>query len=1509
MKEKQKYIKRIVSIICILAMLFHLPYPQMVFGANEQETEFLDVTFSDYIDRYTESQLQGVYDGTDEVPVALNGHARGLKNLDGVAFNGRITFQDTDEAIAVPEYDSVRIGGLDEGKTWLGLTIFYDGANLVLKDNTSATPVNLCTVTTEQAGTLVDTPLDIRLTCQYEGTNDARITFSIGGNTYYDAVCSDMADKLGPWMVVTSYVRAVTVESVYQEDTTPYRVKSLTEFVGLMAEDTLGETAAEETSGNAGIGSLENLMIEGEYQLSASSNMIYMGGTWSGFYIQTNLNNLLFRFNDGTQGGDVQLGAVSGAEIGEFAGTSIPIHVGFAFSNKTETTADVTIHVQIKGEYEFYYHVQAAPLAKLVDTVHLYAAANNPLSYSSVGYQKLTIDDFGMAEVNTITSTEIFAANISSFDHVIVEGYYTFSHTPGSNAVYFGNTWAGLRVENSAKNTLGFIQIDSTDSVNPTVETIGEIKGDIAGLELEENSFHMQVAFSYEEPDADVTDVKVSVVIDHAYRTTFVMKDMHTAVLAGKIFLWALGDETPLTVSVGLTPSPKLLEVTPSDFGISDDTYEYNKGDLSVRGSLVNYYTNSSEMTMQGKILSMDVSFPTTGSHIRIGGNDGMGWNGVMFARVNDTQFQFAPTEEASHLETHTVDIGATNLTNITDEFNLKISFEYVDHDGGGTENDVRFGVWINNRLYKETYLYSLNDATYYGNWLGIYCPTDGNSICISSPKRTISSFTTPYILEDFGVKERTYDQNYINELGAIDSYSRTEEIDMDDVSLSGRIGISAGADIRLFSKGANDNLWEGYRFYIGSSGSLQLEHSCYEDTNGDNLPESTVSLALTFPEITAEDMFDFTLTQDFVDADADGSKDDVQLGVWINGKMHENRYYYLLDFANYVQGSLLIYPTTNGKVIVEDSVDSEIYNLANTTSKEGYLIAGKGNLSANKIVKENGDVLKESGDYIVRSADKGTYVRKIVLYKSGDAHPDEVMNSKDLVAAKKVTQDILLDTESGTKAADVDGDSKTDDLDCDRIRKHLIGEESIVPAQDNYVAYDEDVMPIGGFYAPYDKTVTDGNYGTTVFHTLNEETFQMIQDLGVNLITYIEENFVTNADTILTNLALGEKYGVDIYLYDGRITSSACDKAHLATCMADYMEYDSFKGFSVVDEPNTEYYGNEDQIKEKVKLLADYAPLAQAVNGYCNINGSVNLYPKTTTEMQSTKPSAWTSGLEYNIDNVYEAYVEDYIGTYKPKVLSADFYVFDHLITNSTWKTIEGYFDNLEVLRKNSLEHNLAFWNYIQAGSWFFSTERGKTDNDLPTEGQMYWNVNTSLAYGAKGILYFPLVQPYYFGREKTGNVQTGYSYSYDYKRNGLIGADGNETSWYPWAQNANVQIQEVDEVLMHTTSKDVLAVGAKAQEKTEKTATQEQLKLYGLESITATNGAVIGVFEYQGKTAFYVVNYDYDNAQDITLTFDESQNYSVISTQLKEAHTETSGNSCKLSLVAGGAAMVTIN
>jgi hypothetical protein len=51
-------------------------------------------------------------------------------------------------------------------------------------------------------------------------------------------------------------------------------------------------------------------------------------------------------------------------------------------------------------------------------------------------------------------------------------------------------------------------------------------------------------------------------------------------------------------------------------------------------------------------------------------------------------------------------------------------------------------------------------------------------------------------------------------------------------------------------------------------------------------------------------------------------------------------------------------------------------------------------------------------------------------------------------------------------------------------------------------------------------------------------------------------------------------------------------------------------------------------------------------------------------------------------------------------------------------------------VLREASLRHNISFWN-------FFNTMPYGGHSD-PTESQLAWQIFTSLAYGAKGILYF---------------------------------------------------------------------------------------------------------------------------------------------------------------------------
>ena len=1523
MIEKRLCGKRIVALVCTIAMLLNLSYYGTVMGATKEPSQFLELTFRDF----------GINDNTYP---CVGGMYHNAETLIGTQISGYVTLNEDLQNTTNAAWLTFGYNG------WGGLMLYFqpDGS-LHLNTGTTAeknptnyviNPANIASMKgnnfcgtrfkltlsmeaadldndQEEDDVLVKLYINDEVAIANPTENDA--LYGSNGEYYIlDAVETHFQGYLITQQIGgEGFCSDITLESIDVADTTPYEIKTLTDFK--LFDNMLGDCAENtEDSGSLGIGTLENLLIEGTYNFSNYNNILFFGGIWSGFYIQVNNGNTLLLFYKTDMNAEpVEIGSITETEIGAFVGENLPISVGFRFVNKTSTTADVLVSILIQNEYEYQYRIQGATLTSLTDTLHLYAANGYPMSYSSSVYTKKSVSDFGMKDITTVCDSETYVAEMSSFDHVTVEGYYTFSDEKDSNAVYFGTTWQGFRIDSRGNNTLGFMQIDLADGNNITQKTLGTVSGDEIGLKLTDESIKMQITFCYLNEKDGVADVRVAIVFDDTYRVVYTMKNMHTSVLEGKMFLWANSDETPLTVSVGITPSSNLLEVTPADFGIADGIYEYNSNDLSVAGSLKNFYTNAGELTVQGKILSLNVAFLTSGSNIRVGGNDGMGWNGVEFKRINDTQFQFAPTETSTNLQTNILDIEDMGLTSISEEFNLKLSFEYIEYEGDGNPNDVRFGVWINNSLYKESYIYSLNDANYYGNWFGVYCPEEGTSIQVSSPKRTISSYTTPYILEDFGVKTRIYNQSYINELGTVDSYGKEVAMQMDDVSLSGRVSISKEADMRMFGKGDSDNIWEGYRFYINDSGFLSLGHACVEDLDGDGMEENTVNLDVAFPEIAADEMFDFTITQDILDADADGQKDDVQLGVWVNGKMHENRYYYLLDFSEYIKGSVLLYPAMTGKIEVDSSIDKEVYNLANSTSQNGYLLAGKGTMTVNQVSKKSGDVLKTVGDYIVRSADKGAYVRKIVLYESGDAHPDEVIDVKDLVAIEKVAQNILLDTASGTIASDVDGNGKTDALDCDGIRKHLIGEKAITPIQDNFVSYDEDVMPIGGYYGPYDKTVTDGNYGTNTFDTLNEETFAKIKELGVNLITYTEENYVTNKEDILLQLELAEKYGVDVYVKDTRISSKNCATAHIAACLSEYMEYDSFKGLSIVDEPNTDYYGFDKNSQRPP--MSDYVVLSEIINAYCNINGDITLLPKNEQVMYPTTPNTWFSGLEYNIDNAYNQYVEQYLKNCSPKVLSSDFYVFDHLTTGSEWKTIDGYFKNLEVMREKSVEHGVTFWNYIQAGSWFTKQDKPQTDNEVPSEGQMLWNVNTSLAYGAKGILYFPLIQPYYFGHEKTKTQNSQYTYRYDFKRNGLIGADGNETSWYPHAKKANKQIATVDEVLMHTISKDVLAVGTTAQEKTGKSATEEQLKAYGLDSITAINGTIVGVFEYQGKTVFYVVNYDYENSQDIVLDFGKIQNYSVMtdSEQLSEEHTGGMGRTCTLKLKAGCAALVTIN
>jgi hypothetical protein len=109
-----------------------------------------------------------------------------------------------------------------------------------------------------------------------------------------------------------------------------------------------------------------------------------------------------------------------------------------------------------------------------------------------------------------------------------------------------------------------------------------------------------------------------------------------------------------------------------------------------------------------------------------------------------------------------------------------------------------------------------------------------------------------------------------------------------------------------------------------------------------------------------------------------------------------------------------------------------------------------------------------------------------------------------------------------------------------------------------------------------------------------------------------------------------------------------------------------------------------------------------------------------------------------------YPEYIDRFIKDVKPDVLSFDHYPsfsmddaqVEWKAEDDVWSTAPisraGYRANLALFRDRSMKHKIPFWNFMHVGGL-----PGSWTPD-PTDAQVAWQVFTSMAYGAKGILYF---------------------------------------------------------------------------------------------------------------------------------------------------------------------------
>ncbi len=475
--------------------------------------------------------------------------------------------------------------------------------------------------------------------------------------------------------------------------------------------------------------------------------------------------------------------------------------------------------------------------------------------------------------------------------------------------------------------------------------------------------------------------------------------------------------------------------------------------------------------------------------------------------------------------------------------------------------------------------------------------------------------------------------------------------------------------------------------------------------------------------------------------------------------------------------------------------------------------------------------------------------------------------------------------------------------------------------------------IAIGGFDGPYsngwstnkvenglDELPTDDQ---GYLNYVEDDVFKLISELGINVITWRNCNYsegVQARNAVTQGLELADKYGIGMYVTDSsylRDSSWTFDgifsETNLINRIKYYSTYPSFLGINLVDEPVSDRYATTS--KKEEYNLKNYSQTSKIISSFTNLTSYMNLFP--LQDSLKTTPDAKNDYVKY-LEEALESGVD---------VLSFDKYPFYEKTTKYTDatgnNTIMGeYFENLRLVRDYAKKYNKPFWTYIQAGCDFRDVgDKSPTSDktkDTPTESEMLWNINTCLAYGTKGIQYFPLIQPFYYAYNGT---------DYDFERTGLIGADGKtKTQWYEYAKKANKHINAISDVLVNSTQKAIVInqipekrinnqlIGNLPKEyisdsrysyNSLSSVTVNADKVDIAKSLSKYYGAIVGCFDYNGKDAYYVVNYNTKDNNEITLNLNGNYTVNIIQNAEK---TVKNGRKITLNLGSGEGVLVEI-
>lgn len=290
--------------------------------------------------------------------------------------------------------------------------------------------------------------------------------------------------------------------------------------------------------------------------------------------------------------------------------------------------------------------------------------------------------------------------------------------------------------------------------------------------------------------------------------------------------------------------------------------------------------------------------------------------------------------------------------------------------------------------------------------------------------------------------------------------------------------------------------------------------------------------------------------------------------------------------------------------------------------------------------------------------------------------------------------------------------------------------------------------FPVGVFWPPPPSHVTAERYqeiadaGFTFVHNGNYLWDETGIRYGLDIAQQAGLKVLVAGDPLLAALTANFWADGDPTGYHPRITASDAEVALRALFTA-YRDRPAFAGFSFADEPAANRFGTLGS------LVATARAIAPGSLPYLNLRRLGQPY------------GPWgTAGMDVP---TYTRYLQEALDTVAPPLLS-----FDRYPMLAGGAEDPGYHQNWALVRAAGLRAGIPTWVFIQS--------LGYAGHRLPTAAELAWQVNTSLAYGAKGIQYFT----YWTPDPSRGDGFAGAQ--------GLVTAGGERTPLHDAAKQLNV-------------------------------------------------------------------------------------------------------------------------